>query len=337
MNPSAVSKKMPRTTSTVDTGLRRFFDMNNVPQKAAKPQPDAETTTGQSTDTVNMTEINDNNPLAIPLELDRRHPDDVSEPADAVEAPSPGTSPDAGLDDDGACEEQEVLSATNNLEAHPYADLFPMMVDEDLNGLVVSIRDHGLEEPIVTHQGKILDGRNRAIACAKAGVDPEYISYSGTDALNYVMAKNVHRRNLSQSQRAMVAAAMTNLKVGEKVNAPLNEKSNGPNGLFDDAISTEMAATLLNVSPTTVKRAKQVLAAGDRDLIDAVKSGVTTVAKAAKQVTPKQQNTPAKNGDESDRDRIEKAWDRSGAGGREMFLRTIGAGLLPDAGGAAHE
>ena len=51
------------------------------------------------------------------------------------------------------------------MDNHDYSNIFPMIEGEDFMQLVVSIRDHGLDHPIVIFDGKILDGRNRFAAC----------------------------------------------------------------------------------------------------------------------------------------------------------------------------
>ena len=115
------------------------------------------------------------------------------------------------------------------MHPHPYAAIFPMMDRKALQELVASIRDDGLEQPIVTFEGKILDGRNRSLACANAQVKPRYVKYKGNDPLAYVVRANLTRRHLTASQRAMVAAKMANLKVGSnKTNIKLKAPTEGP-------------------------------------------------------------------------------------------------------------
>ena len=58
----------------------------------------------------------------------------------------------------------------SNLEAHSAAAMFPMMSADELQALAADIEAHGLVEPVVLFEGKILDGRNRVKACELAGV-----------------------------------------------------------------------------------------------------------------------------------------------------------------------
>lgn len=65
---------------------------------------------------------------------------------------------------------------------HPYADKFPMLPENELVELTESIRANGLRQPVVvTSDGLILDGRNRATACARAGVQLATVVYEGDD------------------------------------------------------------------------------------------------------------------------------------------------------------
>lgn len=93
------------------------------------------------------------------------------------------------------------------MKAHPYADQFPMLGEDELAELVESIRANGLRNPIVvTTDGLILDGRNRAAACEAAGIEPTTVVYEGDDLAEYVIDCNVTRRNMTTGARAMSTA-----------------------------------------------------------------------------------------------------------------------------------
>lgn len=96
------------------------------------------------------------------------------------------------------------------LQNHPAADLFPMMNAEELERLTNSIREQGLIEPIITHEGMILDGRNRAKACGVAGVAPRYSKWDGAGGspTMFAVSKNLSRRHLTLGQQAAVAVEM---------------------------------------------------------------------------------------------------------------------------------
>ena len=99
-----------------------------------------------------------------------------------------------------------IMSA--NLQAitnHRYADIFPMMNEDDFNRLMEDVRENGLQEPIWLYEGKILDGRNRYKACQTLGIVPELRSYQGSEPLKFVMSLNLARRHLNSSQCAFVA------------------------------------------------------------------------------------------------------------------------------------
>ena len=88
--------------------------------------------------------------------------------------------------------------------------LFPCMSPQEFDALVTSIREHGLLEPIVVWRGEIIDGRHRALACLKAGVEPAYrVLPDDADPLEFVLAKNGDRRDMSISQRAVSACKLS--------------------------------------------------------------------------------------------------------------------------------
>jgi hypothetical protein len=52
---------------------------------------------------------------------------------------------------------------------HPICLLMPSADEDELQSLTDDIRAHGLLDPIVLFEKRILDGRNRAAACESAG------------------------------------------------------------------------------------------------------------------------------------------------------------------------
>jgi len=97
----------------------------------------------------------------------------------------------------------------SSLEAHSAATLFPLLEGEELQDLAEDIRRNGLDQSIVLHEGKVLDGRNRLRACEIAGVEPRFTQWEGTgDPTDWVVSTNLHRRHLTTSQRALIAVEL---------------------------------------------------------------------------------------------------------------------------------
>jgi len=91
------------------------------------------------------------------------------------------------------------------VEFHDYANIFPLLPAIELETLAADIKANGLLETIVIYENKILDGRNRFLACRLAGIEPVFSPYTGDSPLAFVVSKNVHRRHLTASQAAAVA------------------------------------------------------------------------------------------------------------------------------------
>jgi hypothetical protein len=159
------------------------------------------------------------------------------------------------------------------LEFHPIADVFPLIEGEAFDALVADIKVIGLGEPIVLFEDKILDGRNRYRACLAAGVKPRFERYVRSDPVRFVTSKNLIRRHLDESQRAMVAAKLATLTHGgDRANLPL------------EVPTQAQAADLLNVSERSVRDARKVLDHGTPDQVQDVEAGKVAVSAAAKQV-----------------------------------------------------
>ena len=90
------------------------------------------------------------------------------------------------------------------MEFHEIANLFPMMGVDEFEQLKEDIKQNGLIEPIVLYEDKILDGRNRWLACGEVGEKPRFNYYDGDQPVSFVISKNLHRRHLNKSQVGMI-------------------------------------------------------------------------------------------------------------------------------------
>jgi ParB family chromosome partitioning protein len=166
-------------------------------------------------------------------------------------------------------------------EFHEYADIFPMLEGKELEALRADMDANGQINKIILYQGKILDGRNRYVNCKILDIEPETIEYTGDDPIGLVLSLNLHRRHLTERQRAMVAGRIANLSEGR----PKNNSANLP------SISQSEAAEQLKVSTRSVTDAVKVLKKGIPEVIAAVDSDKIAVSTAATLAdkTPEQQ------------------------------------------------
>lgn len=165
-----------------------------------------------------------------------------------------------------------------NIFIHKYANIFPMMTYVEFEALKADIQEHGLLEPIEVYQGKIIDGRNRYKACDELKIEPTFKEWEGEDVLTYIISKNLHRRHLTDSQRAMVAARLANMKQGERTDRPPDE----PSANLPKVVSQEKASEILNVGDRSIRSAKKVIEKATPELVKAVDEGKVAVSLAEK-------------------------------------------------------
>lgn len=175
---------------------------------------------------------------------------------------------------------------------HPLCDAFPQMSVDEFNDLVRSIREHGFhaDQPVVFFQGKILDGRNRWRAASVAGVAPATRQFEGDEAaaLAFVESRNLHRRNLTPSQKAAVAAALVPFHQaaakerqrqhgGTAPGRPANTPCKIAPSVSGRAV--EAAAAAVGVSPRYVAEASRI-AAKSPEVAGKLKAGELTLSEA---------------------------------------------------------
>ena len=163
-------------------------------------------------------------------------------------------------------------------QPHKLSGLFPNMNFDDYAHLRSDIETRGLLEPIWLYEAKVLDGRHRLKACLEAKVEPTFRQYEGDDPLGFIIAMNLKRRHLTESQRAMVAASIANLPHGG------DRRSDQDVDLHLENVTREHAAEMMAISPRSVASAAKVRKEGEKALVEAVETGLIAVDAAVKLV-----------------------------------------------------
>lgn len=207
------------------------------------------------------------------------------------------------------------------MPVHPVCDLFPLMSADELTKLESDIRNHGLMNPVVVHDGQLVDGRNRVLASKAAGVTLRCIEwrniYKGDEPLSrWIWSINGERLTTDQYVATEIALrAFEEQEAARLRQTSVLMKSAGP-GRGHETVGVDSAPTVLqnkrdetkrsryrlakqlNVSEKTVQKAI-TLKIRRPELLKEVVRGTMTLNEAVKQVEhkatlPSKQTTSAK-------------------------------------------
>lgn len=176
---------------------------------------------------------------------------------------------------------------------HEAANIFPLMESDAFASLVDDIREHGQREPIAYFEGKVIDGRNRFLACAHLKQSVEWVelgsSQIGHDPVAYVVSQNLHRRHLDASQRSMVAGRVKEHYARQAKQRQRLSEGRGKKGVeklphLNEASgkARDQAGDAVGVSGKSVDAASKVIANGTKALVTAVDKGDIAVSRAAR-------------------------------------------------------
>ena len=205
----------------------------------------------------------------------------------------------------------EELQPDFGVPVHEVCDYYPLMDGDARAKLALDIRTNGLVHPVVLHEGELVDGRNRLLACRLAGVDPRFVEwkeiYSGPMSIGrWIRSVNGERRHMTMDQLAATevavrgweereAAKERQIQQGErgKEGGRGNKKTlpaNSTEGFSGRAPSKDRTgetrvqiATAVGCTPYKAQQALTV-AAADPDLLKEVAHGRTSLREAERQV-----------------------------------------------------
>lgn len=169
---------------------------------------------------------------------------------------------------------------------HPLCTLFPRMEGAEFDALVADIQANGQREPIVMHQGMVLDGGNRFRACIRAGVEPITVEFAGENIVSFVLSANLHRRHLSPGQQAAIVASAQDWAKAQSRGGDRGNQHGPSQSQSVDFASVEQRAAASGVSRVTQMKADKV-ARADPELAKKVGLGEVSLPDAVAQVTGK--------------------------------------------------
>jgi hypothetical protein len=110
--------------------------------------------------------------------------------------------------------------AIQSYPGHPYAKIIPPIVGPAFDILVADTKRFGQREPLYLHGGEVVCGRDQLRACSMAGARNALEIYEGDDPLGFLLTRTVGPRYLDETQRALVAARVEEVKIPRQSRGP---------------------------------------------------------------------------------------------------------------------
>jgi protein gp37 len=106
----------------------------------------------------------------------------------------------------------EIVGKHGIAGVHPAADILPLATDEEFQEMCVDVKAQGFLNPVrINNDNLLIDGRNRLQVSWAVGLDSAIIRFNPPDVLAYVLSENLHCRQLTVGQRAMIAENIANM------------------------------------------------------------------------------------------------------------------------------
>ena len=196
------------------------------------------------------------------------------------------------------------------MKLHPVCELFPYMNAEEFDTLKADIQNNGVRDPImVWNDGKtdwLIDGKNRLKASKELGIECPQQEWKGRGSVvAWAVSKNLRRRHLTASERAVIANDMLPLiekesRAREQARKAENPPSRGQKRALAHACASQKssaeAAKATGVSARHVEKAKAV-AKADPAKLDEIRRGEKTVRAAYREIQAEKPKTAPKDGE----------------------------------------
>lgn len=197
-----------------------------------------------------------------------------------------------------------VVTATRLKIDPEFRDLIPPLSEDELKGLEEDIKADGCRDPLDVWDGTIVDGHNRFEICTRLKIPYKTnpIKFMcRTDAISWIIRKQIHRRNLPAPVRMELAKK---LKPTIEAKAKENERKGGGDkkpGLqnlanpVEEPIDTRATiAKEAGVSPETFRKHEKIMESSDEKVKSDYMAGNISNDKAYRQISGKGEDAKPK-------------------------------------------
>lgn len=190
-----------------------------------------------------------------------------------------------------------------------FKNLLPDLTEEEKKTLEKSILRYGVQTPIRTWNGIIVDGHNRYMICKLNGIEDipvKAMEFADRECvIEWILQNQLGRRNLSDFQRARIALRYEDMiarKARERMSmggkGGVKVCSNDPTLNNQDTHRTrDEIAKIADTSPSAVMRTKFILDHGSEEQIERAEKGgkgntISAIVREIKQKDAKQRESP---------------------------------------------
>lgn len=164
--------------------------------------------------------------------------------------------------------------------------IMPVMDEETYTSFLLDMDVNGQKEPVWIWDGEIIDGKHREWACRVLGIEPIYeLLPDDVDPVRFARSKNVERRHLTASQRALIGAELCALSTPGRPSRSEHRDNSAILQNYIQHLTQGEVAMEQGISTRLMSDAVKVAADADAVLPDAVRQGVVKVSDAVQVVS----------------------------------------------------
>ena len=166
---------------------------------------------------------------------------------------------------------------------HPLSSRFSSITERQLTRLAASIRAVGQLDDVILFNGQVLDGWGRVLACERIGFTPRVrVLENNTTDVDVVLARNVTRRVMSDSMRALSVVDMyfdkngASQGISEEIGQGSSAAPPSPTHWTQFTVwrlTKQQLADLADCSVRLIQDALRLRQSGVHEVVDAVRSG----------------------------------------------------------------